>query len=402
MSTWVFAATGVHPPAVAPEELDKLNERWHTLTNKVQESTTTTGKIISDITAHNTGKAADAFTSCMNTSGIPTRLTTFQQHTNSIEQAHTTASSILHDTTTQMQAKAAELNTNLRRALTTPNLQTPITLFTLLKKAQQDLHTIDTTNAQAITNAYQTVEREIATPARISRNKSGEEYDPKKSNNLLINDDVEQYWEGDSLSIEERKSILQKIVDAEFNSYGMKPVKITWDSSLDEDPKTYPQTYGTWANGVPFFGGKLLINPNFLNDPEILLTTVHEVRHAAQHQAVSELHSAQINPVPNIGLPIAPDLSLLDKSFKEKYNSSVEEVSSWDRNFSNYATFPEDGSPEDFEKYENQPVEVDAREREEEFGRNELTLELIKKYKNGNGSSSSSVKSSLTQADSRK
>ena len=384
---------------MAPEELDKLNERWNTLTTKVQESTTTTGKIISDITTHNTGEAADAFTSQMNTSGIPTRLTTFQQHTNTIEQAHTTASSILHDTTTQMQAKAAELNTNLRRALTTPNLQTPITLFTLLKKAQQDLHAIDTKNAQAITNAYQTTERKIATPARILRNEKGEDYDPKKINSPFINDDVEHYWESDSLSIEERKSILQKIVDEEFKSYDMKPVKITWDSSLDSNAKAYPQTYGTWVEGLPFLSGKLLIDPDFLNDPEILLTTVHEVRHAAQHQAVSELHSAQISPVPNLGLPIAPDLSLLDKSFKEKYNSSVEEVSSWDRNFKNYASFPENGSPEDFEKYKNQPVEVDAREREEEFGRNELTLDLIEKYKNGNGSSSSSnIKSPLTHA----
>ena len=41
MSDWVFTVTGVHPPAVAPEELDKLNEHWHTLTTKVQESTTT-------------------------------------------------------------------------------------------------------------------------------------------------------------------------------------------------------------------------------------------------------------------------------------------------------------------------------------------------------------------------
>ncbi|EPH06004.1 hypothetical protein HMPREF1531_00652 [Propionibacterium sp. oral taxon 192 str. F0372] len=339
MSDWVFAATGVHPPAVAPEELDKLNERWHTLTTKVQESTTTTGKIISDITTHNTGEAADAFTSCMNASGIPTRLTTFQQHTNTIEQAHTTASSILHDTTTQMQAKAAELNTNLRRALTTPNLQTPITLFTLLKKAQQDLHTIDTTNAQAITNAYQGIEQ---------HNFDSPDAADAGSDRGTPKEDVAEKWK--AMDNATRMAAAQKIVDEQFRYYGMEPIKITWDDTLDGS--------GVWEEDTQM----IKINPNELSDPDILHTLAHEVRHAAQHKAVREKMTLDTLFIPS------------KEYFMKKYGATPKEVELWESNFNNYIK-----PDEHFPGYLDQPVEVDARQYGKQFVKT-LTVEKLEEY----------------------
>ncbi len=354
MSDWVFAATGVHPPAVAPEELDKLNERWHTLTTKVKESTTTTGKIISDITTHNTGEAADAFTSCMNASGIPTRLTTFQQHTNTIEQAHTTASCILHDTTTQMQEKAAELNTNLRRALTTPNLQTPITLFTLLKKAQQDLHTIDTTNAQAITNAYSNLRQESSDSSALispAKKKDPDSINPDPDHYEDVDAQVAASWKFE-LTDAERRRAAQVIVNELCEKYGIDPKKITWTTELGGE--------------VAAFNGEIKINPETLSDPFTLNVIAHETRHYAQRVAMVNQQN-----------PWNPWTWL--SSVNENMGVTDEEVDSWIENKKHYIQ-PGD----DYQAYLNQPVEVDARKAGNNFSTH-ITLEDLKHYSGNPG-----------------
>lgn len=72
------------------------------------------------------------------------------------------------------------------------------------------------------------------------------------------------------------------------------------------------------------------INTNILDNPRQLLTTdLHELRHAVQHSAI-------------------------DSPFK--YDISNDIINAWKDNFENYYS-----AEDNFPKYYNQPVEVDAR-----------------------------------------
>ena len=84
----------------------------------------------------------------------------------------------------------------------------------------------------------------------------------------------------------------------------------------------------------------LRIDEGNLDDPTILGTVAHEVRHAQQHKAVDDL----------------------PWWWWEDYHGppgvSQDEVEDWRDNFDDYKTSKDDG----FDAYHDQPVEADARE----------------------------------------
>ena len=140
-----------------------------------------------------------------------------------------------------------------------------------------------------------------------------------------------EYWE--NASIEERKQILQDYMNEVIRIYGLRDVKpnIKWDS-LKYEPTSC--TMGQYTHG----NHTVTLNENVLSDKyqwksyDYLLQTVsHELRHAYQHEAVDH---------------------------PTRFMVSQETIDSWRDNFEpgHYVT-----PSTDYQRYRDQPVEVDAR-----------------------------------------
>ena len=169
---------------------------------------------------------------------------------------------------------------------------------------------------------------------------------------------VKEEWS--KLSDEDRKKVLQAIVDEEFAKDGMEAPKISFKHEGEDGG------YGAWnEGGIWGIGRELTINEDRLKDPQILHTAAHESRHAEQHETIRDA---------KIGFW---DRVFGNKKEKELEEHGVtrEEVDSWEDNFNNYKS-----SSNGFEEYYNQPVEKDARKAGREFV-NSLTPEKFDEYK---------------------
>jgi len=177
---------------------------------------------------------------------------------------------------------------------------------------------------------------------------------------------VKEEWS--KLSTEERKKVLQAIVDEEFAKDGMKAPKISFTHEGKKGG------YGAWyEGGVWGIGRELTINEDRLDNPQILHTAAHESRHAEQHQLVGELNDVSRNPLNDV----ASWLEYQEyRRMLKQHNVTDEEVGEWNHNFKNYIP-AEEGN---MKAYKDQPVEVDAREAGRDFV-NSLTPEEFEKYK---------------------
>lgn len=137
----------------------------------------------------------------------------------------------------------------------------------------------------------------------------------------------------DYSTIEERKQILQEYMNEVITIYGLQDVnsQIIWDSDA-----TYSNTIITWGY-YTHRKHSVTLNAKVLTDDivkwdsyDLMETVSHELRHAYQHEAIS-------NPT--------------------DYMVSKETIDIWEENFDNYIS-----SGTDYEKYREQPVEVDARD----------------------------------------
>ena len=174
----------------------------------------------------------------------------------------------------------------------------------------------------------------------------------------------EWHWD---MTKEQRKKVLQAIVDEEFAKDGMKAPKITFED-LKPDTK-----FGEWDEEKKV----LIIDKDLINDPAeydkdryvngdpkfAINAAVHEARHARQHEIVRDTH---------VGFW---DWLWGNKKEEElkKHGVTREDVDSWE---SNYRDHKKGGEP----GYEDQPVEVDARKAGRDFV-NSMTLEDFHKYK---------------------
>ncbi|MBC2932061.1 hypothetical protein [Nocardioides sp. zg-1228] len=144
-----------------------------------------------------------------------------------------------------------------------------------------------------------------------------------------------------SMSDAERRRVLTHIAEQQARDAGVDDFEVRIEDledrngdGKDDDPST--DSRGSWSESDRV----LRIDEGNLDDPTILGTVAHEVRHAEQHKAVDDL----------------------PWWWWEDYDGppgvSQEEVEQWRDNFDDYKTSKVDG----FEAYRDQPVERDARE----------------------------------------
>lgn len=155
----------------------------------------------------------------------------------------------------------------------------------------------------------------------------------------VVDPEVARAWE--DMSDDERRAVLEHIAEQRAREAGLDDFEVRIEDledqdgdGVDDDPST--DSRGSWSEGDRV----LRIDEGNLDDPTILGTVAHEVRHAQQHKAVDDL----------------------PWWWWEDYHGppgvSQDEVEEWRDNFDDYQTSEDDG----FDAYHDQPVERDARE----------------------------------------
>lgn len=173
----------------------------------------------------------------------------------------------------------------------------------------------------------------------------GQSRDPEEYGDLPP--EVREAWEG--YSEDERRAIVEQIIKERAEHYGTGMPDINWDEDMSGN--------GAWLEDW-WFANEVYINPNILDDPMILHTVYHEMRHAAQHQAIDDADTFWWWEDPEYHHGMTP-----------------EEVQEWEDNFDDYESAPSEedweedpeAAQEQYDRYFEQPVEVDARDEGAEF-----------------------------------
>ena len=155
----------------------------------------------------------------------------------------------------------------------------------------------------------------------------------------VVDPEVAREWA--TMSDDERRAVIEHIAEEQARAAGVDDFEVRIEDledkdgdGVDDDPTT--DSRGSWSESDRV----LRIDEGNLDDPTILGTVAHEVRHAEQRKAVDDL----------------------PWWWWEDYDGppgvSQDEVEDWRDNFDDYKTSDDDG----FDAYHDQPVESDARE----------------------------------------
>ena len=155
----------------------------------------------------------------------------------------------------------------------------------------------------------------------------------------VVDPEVAREWA--TMSDDERRAVIEEIAEERAREAGIDDFEVRIEDlededgdGTDDDPNT--DSRGSWSEGDRV----LRIDEGNLDDPSIIGTVAHEVRHAEQHKAVD-------------GLPW-----WWWEEYEGPEGVSQEQAEEWQENFDDYKTSEDDG----FDAYHNQPVERDARE----------------------------------------
>ncbi|HWM74376.1 MAG TPA: hypothetical protein VNQ53_11580 [Nocardioides sp.] len=154
-----------------------------------------------------------------------------------------------------------------------------------------------------------------------------------------VSPEVAERWS--QLSDAERKAIIEEKIEELAEEYGIDNPAIIWGH--------LGSTNGSWSES----NGEVNLNIDNLDDPDILHTVAHELRHARQHEAVRDSNDWQF--------PWEDD----PFDMHEEDGITEEQAEEWEENFDNYQSTQNPGVS--FDDYYNQPVEVDARESGKEY-----------------------------------
>lgn len=166
---------------------------------------------------------------------------------------------------------------------------------------------------------------------------------------------------------DEKQAVLREIAEQELEQYGLEDVEIVFQNIPPEEGEDwYPA--GSWNGEV------LMLNTYGLHDPEMMLSAVHEARHAAQWEFVE-----QTQPERWDWLPLVDSQSEDYARIEEEHGVTREEIEAWRENQDTILDYGEDP-----EAYEAQPLEVDARESEDSFARG-MSVEELQQYQRDAG-----------------
>ncbi|MFE6646931.1 hypothetical protein ACFVJS_10240 [Nocardioides sp. NPDC057772] len=161
----------------------------------------------------------------------------------------------------------------------------------------------------------------------------------------MASPEVAERWA--QLTDAERKAIIDQKIEELAEEYGVDVEDIIWDDTISGN--------GSWSESEK----AVRLNPDKLDDPDLLHTVAHEMRHARQYEAIEDNNDFQFwwedDPF----------------DMHEEDGITEEQAEEWEENFDDYKS-----PDQDFDAYYNQPVEKDARNTGREYLDN-LTAEEL-------------------------
>lgn len=346
--SWIFDETGIRPPQTPPGTVAQLSTKWQEAARVAEQAMTDATTVVWDVMEHNTGPATDAFSGHMRSSNSGAGdLNRFNGGALDFSTAHDTAAAVLEGCRRSMQVTA--LGAELAIAQARKHLDDPVPFVNwVLQRAGTFLENQQSRAMSDIASAY----------AAVSFNR-GQSSGPDDRGRYQ--QETGQMWS--DLTPEEREAIVQVMVDEMAEEYGLDtPVNVSIRDMTD--PATGRRPNGSWSESNQL----LSLDINNLEDPALLHTIAHEVRHAAQHQMIRDKNHN----------PGFIEQFMIDRGWREhpfdRHDVDRATVEAWEENFKpgNYVRDP-------WDRYAQQPVERDAREAGREFT-NQLTPEELRRY----------------------
>lgn len=170
---------------------------------------------------------------------------------------------------------------------------------------------------------------------------------------------IQAAWE--DMSEADRKAVLRQIVDDEVTAYGMNEGLLP-----DVEVRFHPSWVSSGA--ISLEGGAIYLSSELLDSPYGLQIAAHEARHQVQYEMIRRTEADPWDWV------TGDDNSEEYAEVERAYGFTRGEIEQWRHEFRpwNYE-FPPIGDPstpeyqEQMQDYLDQEVEVNAREREDEF-----------------------------------
>lgn len=188
---------------------------------------------------------------------------------------------------------------------------------------------------------------EIDSALHQSRPDNPWEQVPKGDNDGTVDPVVEREWS--QMSNAERERVLRNIAEENGDKAGVEDFTVRFEDlededgdGVDDDPTT--DSGGYWSED----DRQLVLDVNDLDDPALINTVAHEVRHIEQDKAVDDL-------------PNWWDEVFGNDDYTPPPGATREDVEAWREN-SKPGNYKSTENGDTFEEYEGQPVEVDARE----------------------------------------
>lgn len=187
--------------------------------------------------------------------------------------------------------------------------------------------------------------------------------------------DVAEAWS--DMGPGDREDVTRAMIEAELERYGLEDASIVFTDEITGN--------GRATNEDPLL---IEIHEDRLADPGLLHTLAHEVRHGAQFQAIEDTEPGFWDFLP-WNDSTAEDYERLE----EDHGFTREEIDDWRENFEqgNYENPPQEEqnlTPEQedaqWDRYLDQPVEVDAREGGREFVEG-MTMDELHAYQDAAG-----------------
>lgn len=333
MASWVYDWCGVIRPMIDPGELTTRAADWQGAATAAASGLTEMDAAINTIKSRNQGPGADAFVTRMTgPSSARYAVDAISRASSGFYNAHATSGTALQSCVTGMDALVTVAEANVKAILNSAPWHSMVSLiFVSLLETKAKLQAVENSTTTLINNAYRGFTVEVLPDTQPLSTID----DPDRG---MVDPDIRAQWA--KMSPQERKAVLEEIVRQQAIANGMDPnMSVTWENVPGG-------AFGSWN------GTGVTLNEAHLNDPTLMHTAVHEMRHALQDKMESEYKSMddQTREAIRSGAQ--------DDPFA-KYGSSIDEVDEMSKR-----PYIRDPWPE----YHAQPVEVDARTAGREQG----------------------------------
>lgn len=256
-SNLVYNQAGITRPTQDPQHLRNRAHLYNLLATTCTSTGTTVDAIIADVEKHNSGKARDQFSRVIrDNNSLHTRLSSFAAAAALTAERFELAAADLETGVAEMDAFTINVHATL--------MANPILTSQILQQSRVQLATMEQKLAQKLA-----ANMAFELPHKVEYHPESEAIDNRGG---ILDQQTIQRWRDSNLTLEQRRKVLQKIVDQEAAKRGIEPPpEVAID---DEATKVGAAALYTHNDR------KIHITPDSASDGSIFGTVGHELGHA--------------------------------------------------------------------------------------------------------------------------